>query len=177
MNNKGFLVYELVIAFSLTAIIALSLISSTMILKNKSDKISVESIIEIDKTILTNHIMEDIIDYGLTGLEVCKDDTNNTIENCITFKYALNENKNLKIDKINNIIKYGDYIKKYNSKISFDQTATVTATTISGITEGYMDSFLEINIPITSELLDEVKPIKLIHKYDSRMNTYQSFDF
>lgn len=176
-NNKGFLVYELIISFSLTAVIALTLISTTFILKNKSDRISLETNININRTILMNHIREDIVDYGLIGIIPCLDEANNPIASCVTFKYALSNDIVLKIDKTNNIIEYGDYIKQYKEDISLEGESMIKVTTIPGIEEGYTDSFLEIIIPMKSNLLESDYGINIIHKYDSRINNFTAFNF
>lgn len=175
-NNKGFLVYELIIAFSLTSIIGLSLVSTTFLLKNKSDKVSIETLLIVNKTLLMNNIRKDIINDGLINIKACEDDSNAIIANCAVFNYALSGEKKLIIDKENSIIEYGDYVKKYEN-VDLGETASINVTTIENVIEGYSDSFLQINIPIISTQLEEDYGISFIHTFDSRLNTFESFEF
>lgn len=176
-NKKGFLVYELVIAFSLTSIISLSLISTTFILKNKSDKMNIETNMIINKTILLNNIREDIYLNGLIGIYPCTDESDNIINNCATFLYALSGQKNLIINDVDNVIEYGDYIKQYDDTVDLSAKSYINITKLDNVLDGYSDSFLEIIIPMESIQLKEDYGINFIYSFDSRLNTFETFEF
>lgn len=176
-NKKGFLVYELVVAFSLTSIISLSLISTTFILKNKSDRMNIETNMIINKTILLNNIREDIYNNGLIGLTQCQADDGSIEDNCALFIYALSGSKKLIINDVDNIIEYGDYIKQYDETVDLSNTSYINVVKIDGVSDGYSDSFLEIIIPMESLQLNEDYGINFIYHFDSRINTFESFEF
>lgn len=61
LNNKGYMLVEIILAFSITFILVYFLMDLVINLKNKNDDILVESIMKTDQTIITNKLMEYVI--------------------------------------------------------------------------------------------------------------------
>ena len=118
LNNKGYMLIELILASALAFGIAYFLISLTMQLKNKNDDMLVETLTMTDQAIITNIIMKDL--YANNGVDFNCDDI--IVENEKTFKYK---------DKINTINEYAKIgtIQNCNnddSMISFTIPLSVT---------------------------------------------------
>ena len=71
LNNKGYMLVEIIMASVLAFGIAYFLLELTINLKNKNDDLLVETLVETDKGIITNMIMSDI--YGGNGNFSCSD--------------------------------------------------------------------------------------------------------
>lgn len=85
LNNKGYMLVEIILAFALAFGIAYFILDLTINLKNKNDDLMVETLVTTDQTIIANKIMEKILE-------------NNDIED---FDCS-------KISKSDQTIKYGD---------------------------------------------------------------------
>lgn len=85
LNNKGYMLVEIILAFALAFGIAYFILDLTINLKNKNDDLMVETLVTTDQTIIANKIMEKILE-------------NNNIED---FDCS-------KISKSDQTIKYGD---------------------------------------------------------------------
>ena len=131
LNNKGYLLVEIVIAAVIAFAIAYFLFDLTVNLGNKEEDYYINTLLETDKLIMTKDVMNDISSYNLVSVTTGNSDegkkyyvdfeledvaTNNT------------ENKRLSVDTEKNIYEYGkynsdtnkfddiDYIKKEFSK-------------------------------------------------------------
>ena len=104
LNNKGYLIVEVILAGVLTFAMAYFLINLTLKIRNKSDDVNVETVMLNDKTVITNEIMSDVI--GNKVKNIIK------IDNGITINFEGGTSKDLTI--VNNTINYGTYTKKFN---------------------------------------------------------------
>ena len=87
LNNKGYMLVEIILAFVLAMTIMYFITELTINVKNKNDDLMVETIVKADQTIITNKFMD----------------------------YILKEGENFSCDKVfvnteNKIVKYGDDI-------------------------------------------------------------------
>ena len=104
LNNKGYLIVEVILAGFLTFTMAYFLINLTLKVRNKMADVNVETILLNDKTVVTNEIMTDIINNKITNVI-------NTTDG-VSIIYSSGETKNLVLD--DNTIYYGSYIKTLN---------------------------------------------------------------
>jgi hypothetical protein len=160
LNNKGYLLVEIIVASVLAMSIAYFLINLT-IKFSKTDEDIYQSISWInDKNIITNMIMEDSEKYLLSSTEIV---TNDAEKKEIKFSYYDEENdkyidKNLIIE--NNTIKYYDDENNYDYENKIDSALTVGEINISTNSDN-----IEINIPMTSIYSNEDYGIKLFIPY------------
>lgn len=152
LNNKGYLLVEIIVAIVLAMGIAYFLMNITIKFSQKDEDIY-QSISWInDKNILTNIIMEDLEKHTLISVkEINKE--NKTIE--FTFadpNIGNNGIKQLIIDKKNNKIIYDNYEKQINKSLTI-------LDIIINIDNN--NKYTEIKIPITSIYSGEDYGIKL----------------
>lgn len=81
LNNKGYMLVEIILAFVLAMTVAYFIMDLTIKLKNKNDDLLVKTLVYTDQAIIYNEIMEYLIslDASQYGAEPC-----NVIEENIT---------------------------------------------------------------------------------------------
>lgn len=113
MNNKGFTIVEVVIAFAMLAAILLSLITFSITYRDKVRNEEIKTQLIDYKNTITKIIYDDIIRKKITSIEKCdgQDDSNIT---CVEFINADNEKISLEIMPIfttTSSLKKGIYLK------------------------------------------------------------------
>ena len=127
MNNKGYMIVEIIVASVLAMTIAYFLFDLVIKLKEKYDYVQTDTILTADKTVITNEILGDL--YNKKIKEACVDSG--------AMKYIIEESTGeiplkLSYDSVNKIIKYEDvtdpnnpkviYQKKFNDKLQIITT-------------------------------------------------------
>lgn len=69
MNNRGYLLVEIIVACTIAMVILYFLVNITVELKNTNEDYYLKTKLETDKMIISNAIMKDIIDYDLTVID------------------------------------------------------------------------------------------------------------
>lgn len=64
INNKGYMLVEVILAFSITFILIYFIMDLVIKLKNKNDDLMVETLVRTDQTIITNRLMSYAIAEG-----------------------------------------------------------------------------------------------------------------
>ena len=67
LNNKGYLIVEVILAGVLTFTMAYFLINLTLKIRNRYDDVNVETVMLNDKTVITNEIMGDVVYNEITN--------------------------------------------------------------------------------------------------------------
>lgn len=130
LNNKGYLIVEIVLSATIAFAIMYFLIDLTFNFKSKSDDLYKETVFIADKNIITKTVMDDInsmpvskIDFSCNqGNYRCVDITYQTNDTKVTKRFGINtENKNVQYGTIEN----GTYNKTdyyYEKDLSSDLT-------------------------------------------------------
>ena len=148
LNNKGYLLVEIIVAIVLALGIAYFLMNLT-IKFSKTDEDIYQSITWTnDKNIITNMIMEDVENYNLISVTKINDYS-------VSFKFSDNnvgDNgiKKLVIDIDKKMVCYGDYEKE------FDNALEVSEVEIS-----IKDGYTSVKVPMISKYSDEDYGVKL----------------
>lgn len=116
INNKGYLLVEIVIAAVIAFAIAYFLFDLTVNLGNKEEDYYINTLLETDKLIMTKDIMNDISSYNLVSVTTGNIDEGKKYYVDFELEDATNntdntEKKRLSVDTVNYIYEYG----KYNS--------------------------------------------------------------
>ena len=90
MNNKGYMLVEIILASALAMIVAYFVIELTIKLKNKNDDLLVKTLVSTDQAIMYNTIMSDVYNS----------------ENTVNCAYI---DSKLDIDTDKNVFKYGEF--------------------------------------------------------------------
>ena len=168
MNKKGFTVIELVVSFTLTAIIAVFLFNLIFSLKDLYTNSVIKTELLNKQTIITQRINKVLSSKKLIALSGCG-------ETKLTFSFDDGTVEKLEIDKANNIIKFGDYTAKLEKNSQFGDIILKT-TNVEGVSDDIDDSYLEIKIPITNSLIDEDFGINTIYQYDKEVTSLANID-
>ena len=62
LNNKGYMLVEIIMAFAITFCLIYFLMDLVINLKNKNDDLLVDTIIKTDQTIISNKLMDYVIE-------------------------------------------------------------------------------------------------------------------
>lgn len=159
LNNKGYMLVEIIVSSAIALIMAYFLIDITLTLVNRNNDYYVESTLLSDKNLITKELMDDLNnnDYLLTDIVV----DNNAKRANFKFKKLSDNNiltKDLTIN--NNTLTYGNYTKKLSNDLTIksinvtkDETKKQVYISIPAYTN-YSDINYGINIvmPYTSEV-------------------------
>ncbi len=163
LNNKGYMLVEVIVASAIALVMAYFLVDITITLINKNNDYYIESTLITDKNLITKEIMDDVNnpDYSLIGISV-------NIEGDVTsaeLDYKnINDNSSLKreliINKNTNEIEYGEYTKKLDDiltirdfKIEKDENQKQLYISIPAYTNySDVDYGLNLIIPYTNDL-------------------------
>lgn len=118
LRNKGYLLVEIIVAFTIAMIMVYFLLEIVINLKNLNEDYYVDTKLENDKTLMTKHVMDDVNQYEL--VEVNK--SGNTV--LLTFKDDDREfTKKLSID--DKMFMYGEFdtaTNRYDNDTLFTKT-------------------------------------------------------
>lgn len=120
LNNKGYLIVELILASVLAMTMAYFLLNLVVKLSKKNQDLYVETVLLTDKAIITNTIMDDVNKYTLVSVD--------EHDNYVDFTYKDSEEKEIKkrlqieldVDgEAPKKIIYGDFTKEINENIAY----------------------------------------------------------
>ena len=135
LNNKGYMLVEIILASVLSMVVAYFVIDLTIKLKNKNDDLLVKTLVATDQAIIYNTIMRDL--YDSSGNVDCSyiDDM-------------------LDIEQVNNLFKYGSFTNVVSEYASIgNYTCNVDS-----------NSLLNLTIPISvAQLSDDVFDVVIVH--------------
>ena len=187
MNNKGYLLVEIIVASVIAMSMMYFLLEITIKLKNINEDYYVETKLETDQILMLKDVMKDLSDNTLLGVSV---DDKKVIFNFID---SSNNEFNTKISIEDNMYKYGkvdsafDYLGDEYTK-SFDNNLNVSNTKIENLcyheneykdcngldTSTVSKGLLKINIPATTIYSDTDYGIKLVIPYNTQEITIKS---
>lgn len=150
LNNKGYLLVEIIVAIVIAMGIAYYLMNLTIRFSEKDEDIYKSITWTNDKNILTNLIMEDVELYKLNVAKKGKDDYSISFE----FDDEDIENKELVINRDSRTISYGDYVKKIDSSLQIGEVKLVNGS-----------NYTIVTVPLKSIYSDEDYGLKLFIPY------------
>lgn len=151
LNNKGYLIIEIVLASMIAFGVAYFLFDLTINLKNKSDDLQAKTIVMSDRTIVENYVMSTLnenIEYGKPSCSL--NNIHFTDKDGIDNIMYLNSNM-----FIHNVGSDSKYKKEFNTKYAIVGRMTCNDNGTS----------LEITIPLTMQYIEEDFGIDLEYMY------------
>jgi len=140
INNKGYMLVEIIVASSLAMIMAYFLIDVTLKLKDSNTDAYFDTLLTTDKILITNQIMNDVINCNYVEPSNI---TSNSVE--LTFYNDANEEvvKTLSFTTEGNMttLRYGDYKK------DFAQELTMGELVIEYLPNAIDRKYLHISLP------------------------------
>lgn len=145
-DNRGYMLVEIIVASVIAFTMAYFLIDITLKLTNKNNDYYLDSVLSMDKNIITKEIMDDINSKKLVSV-----DCSVGVNTCV-LTYDDNTSKELKIE--NNSIVYGNYRKKLNDKLN-----------ISDIIIENSNNILTLSIPAYTNYSKENYGVNIVVSY------------
>jgi len=142
LNNKGYLIVEIIVASVLAMTIGYFLIRLVIKFSAQQEDTYMTTKYISDKNILTTMIIQDVEKLGVKEIEIA--------EKKVTFTFNDSSSKELIIDS-NNKITYDGYIQQFDNSLTFGI-----------INIEYNDNYISINIPMTTNYSNEDYGIKLL---------------
>jgi len=162
LDNKGYLIVEVIVATVLALVMAYFLIDITMEMKTKNDDAYHETIFLSDKALMTKQLMQDLNSLELNDISICSSGN----YKCVDFIYDENLIKRMRIDINTKFFEYGTFennaykIDDYYSKKISDKL-TVGEINIS-LEEENEDTFLTVKVPLTNIYFEKDYGINLM---------------
>ncbi len=158
MNNRGFSIVELIVAFSLATIMIFIVSEITIFLRAEYNKISVQSEMKLKQAIILDKIATDFNEKQVSEVSSCGD-------NCFEITFDT-EMKILKVDETENIFRYGNYATDITEGVEFG-TILVENENFASTPGNNTNSFLHVRIPLQhEEVRDETFDVQAIYQYD-----------
>lgn len=152
LNNKGYLLVEIIVAFTIAMTMAYFLIEIVIDIKNINEDYYVDTKLETDQILITKNVMQDISNYTLKEIKVKNqkqiDFTFYNLDNT-TFKTRLNldiDNKKFQYGRLNgnNYIKNTLFTKTLDSKLNYE-TPTISKLCLKDNNYEDCDTLSDIN--------------------------------
>jgi type II secretory pathway pseudopilin PulG len=168
LNNKGFSLIELLIAFSAITVLSIAIFRTIIsIQKRQQTNIAYNDYIVLQSSI-NSLIQKDLVNKIVEAVEYCGN-------NCYKIKYQ-NEatQKTLSINRKDNTITYGLTKLKLPKTYSFYRDIENKEEKFTTVEEDRYDSLIMFRIPIESTVLEQNLDLIYIYQYDSRLNPVRS---
>ncbi len=126
LNNKGYLLVEIIVSFVIAMGVAFFLAEITINLKERQQDLDKQIQFNVDKSLMTKEVMDDVSKYGVKEVH---ENTKEDNELKYTIILSNGTTKILKITKT--AYTYGDYNKQFDESltINLDTTNTKIDTT------------------------------------------------
>lgn len=176
MNKKGYMLYELIIAFVLTTIICIFLLSTAFKLNDKNQELTISAKMNVIQEDFTARFYNDANSRYSVYFIGAMSDANG--EYC-TFLMD-DDTINIGIDKTNNTIYYDDYetelpdgieVKRINCESTYNGSGFDTSI-FHNIKEGNKNSAVAINIMIEDTFTNKEYDINILYLYQDMEINY-----
>lgn len=163
LNNKGFSLVELLIAFTAITLLSLAIFRTVItIQKRQQINMAYNDYIVFESTI-NSLIQKDFVNKTIEAIEYCGN-------NCYKIKYIGEAEKILSINRNDNILTYGNIKLKLPKTFSFVKDIEQDSETITGVEANKNNTITTFKIPIKSTIL--VKELDIIYIYQSDSRKY-----
>ena len=164
MNNKGYMLVEIIIASVITFTIAYSLMNLIIKFKDKNEDLYNETAILNDKIGITKNIMNDLKEEEIISINNGTRGNKKYIDFTLTSQNGTSKTKRLEINK--DTVTYGDYegTKFITGNKSYYKKTISNSTDIGEAQITNDNNILSITIPISSIYSSKKHDIKLVLK-------------
>lgn len=176
MNKKGYMLYELIIAFILTSIISIFLLSTAFKLNDRNQELTVSSKILVLQEDFTSRFYKDVQSHMYTYFTGSNDDANGGY--CL---FSMDgEEVRFGINKTNNTIYYDEYESPLPDGIvpkSINCGSTYSGdgfdiSIFKNIREGNKNAAITINIKLEDTILNKDYDINILYLYQDMTVRY-----
>lgn len=166
MNRKGFTLIELLTSLTLTSVVCILLFQVIFTLKDIYTNDSVKTELLIKTANVIESINSTFKNTAISTIRNCESVSNN----CLLFTLVDGAQYELKLDRDNKTIKFGDFSTTLTgSSIIYDDLDVCYYAPLN--TNSKYDTFIKIRIPIKDTLLEENFDVLAIYQYKSNNDT------
>lgn len=170
MNKKGFTVVELIVSFSLTAVITIFLVQIVMALNNIYNSSRIKTELLTKQSLISSQINKKFSEKKISSLTSCGN-------YCLKFNYNDNTSDTFKIDYANNILEFGNYATDLPED-SYFKDVKVDIVYGATIQNNINNAILNIVIPIyNDELKDENFGVNIAYQFNTDNSNIEYVDF
>ncbi len=163
LDNKGFSVVELVVAFSLVAIILFLLLEITVILKTSYYEVGIKSEIHIKEAIITEKIYDDFNQKVILSAISCGD-------YCFDITFSDSSTKRLSFNTDTNEFNYGNYSTLFEEAVRLDHFEVVL-NEFPVVLENKVNAYLFVLISFEHQhIKNNLFSISSVYQFDKEIN-------
>ena len=151
-NNKGFSILELIVSFTISTVVIITLFQIILVLKELYEKSAIKTSILNKQNIIVDLIYTDILESGLSSVSSCEP----IDSKCVKFNFFNGLSKELKYSAGDSVISYDSYL-----------TNVLGGTTVENFEFSLNNEVYYVRVPITHKLFNN-------EKFDIRIVHYQS---
>lgn len=173
LDQRGFTVVELVVSFALAMIVIVFLFQVLIQVKELYVSGVIKTELLTKQTNITKTISDDLSNKKILYATNCG-------EYCLNFTFEDNTTKQLKVDKTNKVIRYGNYATKLADGSKIGEMHVTTETPMTSPTAAMMgnNSFIRIDIPVTHHLFTgDNFGIRLVYQYNNQETALNNIVF
>jgi len=164
INNKGYMLVEIIIATVLSLVVAYFLMNITIKMVNLNNDYYVESVLVADKAIITKEIMDDLSSKELTGIEVFEE------EGIDKFKLTFEGEEDPKVFYYDNEkIVYGNFTKKISKYLNIGDVSISSVEKKLNIGIGAHTNYSNNDYGILLVYNDPAKEVDFKGEYDVQL--------
>lgn len=160
MNRKGFTLIELLTSLTLTSIVCILLFQVIFILKDIYTNDSIKTELLIKTSNVSTSINSTFRKNAISSIRNC----NPTSNNCLLFNLDNGSSYELKLDRDNKSITFGNFSSILTSTAEIYDDLDVCYYSKTSSNSAY-DTFIKIRIPIRDNLLEKNFDINIVYQY------------
>ena len=170
MNKKGFTVVELIVSFSLTAVITIFLVQIVMALNNIYNSSGIKTELLTKQSLISSQINKKFSDKKISSVTSCGN-------YCLKFNYSDKTSDTFKIDYSNNTLEFGNY-KTDLPEDTYFKDVKVDIVYGATIQNNINNAILNIVIPIYNDKLkDEDFGVNIAYQFNTDNSNIEYVDF
>lgn len=163
LNNKGFSLIELLIAFTAVTLLSIAIFRTVISIQKRQQMNMAYNDYVVFESTINSLIQNDFTNKVIEAIEYCGN-------NCYNIKYIGEATKTLSINRNDGILTYGITKLKLPKTFVFYRDIEQKTDILTGIEELKNNSITMFRVGVDSTILDQNLDIIYIYQYDSRRN-------
>lgn len=166
LNNKGYMLVEIIMAFAITFILLYFMMDLVLKMKNKNDDLLVETVVRTDQTIITNVLME----YLKSDIDDNDEDSGKRFCDAIVIDGNIIKYKNNVIDIVEDYATVVDLGNDNKCKVEKGKISILIPIEVKQLKDERMDVIINYRYNI------ELKSYAIYSETDNSLVFYNNFD-
>ncbi len=168
LNNKGFSLIELLIAFTAVTLLSFAIFRTVISIQRRQQINIIYNDYVVFESQINSQLQKDFTNKIIEAIEYCGN-------NCYDIKFVGEPVKNLSINRNDNTLSYGVIKLKLPKTFTFHRDIEQKDESFVVTDENKHNSIIMFRIPIDSTLLDQNLDIIYIYQFDDRVNPIRNY--